>query len=224
MRLLKEKKKRMEEIVQDSKRVLSAKKESEKKYKQEIGRPNRDVLPKIEKILQRHRIEKPYYHGGLYNGKAMNKLMTSSRKIMEDIRGMLMEIASEARCNDEEVSDTMEKFTNILSVFDGLFSIARTPSGLMNGDKVATLQNLNNLALRLWRGLDLSITPKVHAIEDILYLRLFVLMESVILGRILWRDHIKMEFVSIQDQEIAKKELMKQINTAGGNTNGCILP
>jgi len=156
----------MEEIVQDSKRVLSAKKESEKKYKQEIGRPNRDVLPKIEKILQRHRIEKPYYHGGLYNGKAMNKLMTSSRKIMEDIRGMLMEIASEARCNDEEVSDTMEKFTNILSVFDALFSLARTPSGLMNGDKVATLQNLSNLALRLWRGLELSITPKVHAIED----------------------------------------------------------
>ncbi len=85
---------------------------------------------------------------------------------MEDIRGMLMEIASEERCNDEKVSDTMEKFTNILSVFDALFSLARTPSGLMNGDKVATLQNLNNLALKLWRGLDLSIIPKVHAIED----------------------------------------------------------
>jgi hypothetical protein len=65
MRLLEVKKKAMEEIVQDSKRVLSAKKESEKKYKQEIGRPIRDVLPKIEKILQKHRIEKPYYHGGL---------------------------------------------------------------------------------------------------------------------------------------------------------------
>ena len=77
-----------------------------------------------------------------------------------------MEIASEERCNDEKVSDTMEKFTNILSVFDALFSLARTPSGLMNGDKVATLQNLSNLALRLWRGLELSITPKVHAIED----------------------------------------------------------
>jgi hypothetical protein len=110
MRLLEVKKKAMEEIVQDSKRVLSAKKESEKKYKQEIGRPIRDVLPKIEKILQKHRIEKLYYHGGLYNGKAMNKLMTSCQKFMEDIRGMLMELASEERCNDEEVSDTMEKF------------------------------------------------------------------------------------------------------------------
>ena len=123
----------------------------------------------------------------------------------------------------KEVLETMEKFANILLVFDGLFSLSKTLSGLMNGTKVVILQNLINLALSLWRGFDLSITPKVHAIKDH-FVPQNISMELVILGRILWRDHIKMEFVSIQDQEIAKKELMKQINTAGGSTNGCILP
>jgi hypothetical protein len=53
----------------------------------------------------------------------MNKLMTSSHKIMEYIRGMLMEISSEERCIDAEVSDTMEKFTNISWVLDRLYSL-----------------------------------------------------------------------------------------------------
>lgn len=166
IKVLKANKKRIEDILNESKKSVKEKKDREKNYKQEIGRPVRDVLPKIEKILQRHRIEKPYYHGGLYNGKAMNKLMTSSRIIMEDVKAMIMELSREERCSDEEVVETMEKFTNILSVFDALFSMARTPSGLMTDDGVDKLRNLADLALRLWRGLDLSITPKVHAIED----------------------------------------------------------
>jgi hypothetical protein len=60
-------------------------------------------LPKIEKILRRYHIEKPYYHGELYNGKAMNKLMTSSQKIMEDVKEMLMEVSKEVRCSDEKL-------------------------------------------------------------------------------------------------------------------------
>jgi len=98
----------------------------------------------------------------------------------------------------KEVLETMEKFANILLVFDGLFSLAKTLSGLMNGTKVVILQNLINLALSLWRGFDLSITPKVHAIKDH-FVPQNISMELVILGRILWRDRIKMEFISIKD-------------------------
>jgi hypothetical protein len=99
MKLLKTKKKVSEDILQQSKKVVKEKKESEKEYKEQIGRPRREVLLKIEKILCRNRIiEKPYYHGGLYNGKAMNKLMTSSQNIMEEIKAMLMEIPMVDRC------------------------------------------------------------------------------------------------------------------------------
>ena len=77
-----------------------------------------------------------------------------------------MEIASEARCNDEEVSDTMEKFTNILSVFDALFSLARTPSGLMNGDKVSATNKLKEYDQRL--KIELSLKEKnVSAYESL---------------------------------------------------------
>jgi hypothetical protein len=67
----------------------------------------------------------------LYNGKAMNKLMTDSQKTREESKVMLMEIPTEDRCSDEEVLETMGWFKNVLSVFDGLFPLARTPSGLL---------------------------------------------------------------------------------------------
>jgi hypothetical protein len=155
-----------EKNMQQSKKVIKEKKDSKKEYKAQIGRPRRDVLLKVEKILRQNRIEKPYYHGGLYNRKAMNKLMTNSQKIMEEINVMLMEIPTEDRCSDEEVLETMGWFTNILSVFDGLFSLARTPSGLIGEEDINKLQDLVTLALQLWRGLDMSVTPKVHAIKD----------------------------------------------------------
>jgi hypothetical protein len=155
-----------EKNMQQSKKVIKEKKDSKKEYKAQIGRPRRDVLLKVEKILRQNRIEKPYYHGGLYNRKAMNKLMTNSQKIMEEINVMLMEIPTEDRCSDEEVLETMGWFTNNLSVFDGLFSLARTPSGLIGEEDINKLQDLVTLALQLWRGLDMSVTPKVHAIKD----------------------------------------------------------
>jgi hypothetical protein len=92
--------------------------------------------------------------------------MTSSRSIMEDVNAMIKELSREERCSDEEVVETMEKLTNILSVFDALFSMARAPSGLITDESVDKLRNLADLALPLWRDLDLSIMPKVHAIED----------------------------------------------------------
>jgi hypothetical protein len=161
---LKTQQKWSEKNVQQSKKVIKEKKDSKKEFKAQIGRKRRDVLLKVEKILRRNRIENPNYHSGLYNGKAMNKLMTNSQKIMEEFKVMLIEIPTEDRCSDKEVLETMGRFTNILSVFDELFSLARTPSGLIGEEDINKLQDLVTLALQLWRGLD--ITPKVHAIKD----------------------------------------------------------
>jgi hypothetical protein len=60
----------------------------------------------------------------------------------------------------------MHKFKKILSVFDGVVSIARMPCGKVCNEHIVKLENFIATAMTLWRGLGNSITPKVHAIED----------------------------------------------------------
>jgi len=50
-------------------------KDEEEKYKKNLGKVQHAVVSKVESILSRNHIEKPYYHGGKYNGKAMVRLM-----------------------------------------------------------------------------------------------------------------------------------------------------
>jgi hypothetical protein len=114
----------------------------------------------------------------------MNKLMTSSWNIMADVKAMLMEVSREQRCSYEEVVETMEKFMNVLFISDALFSMARTSSGLISIGNSDKLQNLVHLALKLWRGIDLSITPKVHAMKEHLVDKSGVKKKLVMLERI----------------------------------------
>jgi len=66
------------------------------------------VLHLVERVFTRHCISKPYYHGGKYNGKAMNKFMTASQKIMDDMSTMLLQLPAENRCDDAEVVEVTE--------------------------------------------------------------------------------------------------------------------
>jgi hypothetical protein len=67
----------------------------------------------VEKVFASHCIEKPSYHGSKYNGKAMNKCMTSSQEIVDDILVMLLEIPVESRCDDNEAREVTSKFKDI---------------------------------------------------------------------------------------------------------------
>ena len=170
MKELRTAKNRMADMLENSKKLMKEKKNQERKLKQELGKTQRQVLHEVEKIFVKHNIAKPYYHGGAYNGKAMNQLMTNSSKIMEEVREMLLDIPNNTRCSDDEVTCYSERFMNVLKVFDELFSLARTPSGKMTGDD--TFHKLSERiteSMRLWRGLGLNITPKAHAIEDHLF-------------------------------------------------------
>ena len=126
------------------------------------------MVPKIESILLKYHIEKPYYHGGKYNGKAMVHLMDykHSSKVMDEPRAFILAIPQVDRCANEEVEEWTTKFKNILSVFDGMFSIARMSCGTVNEEHIKSIKNSINLAMTLWRGLGNSVSPKPHALED----------------------------------------------------------
>jgi hypothetical protein len=119
---------------------------------------------KVEVILRQHNIKKPYYHGGKYNGTAMVTFMTKSGDIMGDLCDMLLTLPAEG---NEEVIEVTEKFKNVLRVFDGIFSLAHTPSGQMTEDSVSRLRSYVTDGMKYWREMELSIeAPKPHAIED----------------------------------------------------------
>jgi hypothetical protein len=118
-------------------------------------------------VLQKHCISKPYYHGGKYNGKAMNVLMTSCERIMDDVVRALLLIPEETRCVDAEVMDVIHKFKKALSAFNKIFSMARKKSGLFEEEDKVILNLYVKEDMRLWREMDLSMeAPKVHAIQD----------------------------------------------------------
>jgi hypothetical protein len=118
-------------------------------------------------VFQKHSITKPYYHGGKYNGKAMNVFMSKPEGIMNDVMEAILTIPEEARCNDAEVLDVTSRFKSILSTFDKIFSMARRKSGFFSTEDNLTLQTYVRQGMKLWREMDLSMeAPKVHAIQD----------------------------------------------------------
>ncbi len=65
--------------MNEKKTYLELAKKKENEVKEKVGKQSgREVLCLVERVFARHCISKPYYHGGKYSGKAMNKFMTSS--------------------------------------------------------------------------------------------------------------------------------------------------
>ena len=166
--MLQEEQKLKKRKYDDLKKDFKEAKDEEEKFKRELGKTTRQVTSQIESILSKNYIERPYYHGGKYNGKAMVRFMDYSRssKIMDEISTYLLSIPELDRIQKEEIDQWMPKFKKILSIFDGVFSIARMPCGAVREEQIIKLENFIATAMRLWRDLGNSITPKVHAIED----------------------------------------------------------
>lgn len=160
-------KKKIEERITEKKEFLDVAKKKEAEVKSRIGKKNLEAILLVEKVFRKHSIEKPYYHGGKYNGKAMNAFMTNSHKIMDEISEVLLGIPEENRCNNSEVAAVTSKFKDVLQIFDTIFSMTRIPSGFFGEQEKLQLQGIVTAGMKLWRELELSMeAPKPHAVED----------------------------------------------------------
>jgi cell division septum initiation protein DivIVA len=169
MNTLHKEQKLMKDQVANLKRGLKEATDEADCLKKSLGRTTRQITNEIESIFSKNYIERPYYHGGKYNGKAMVHLMdySHSSKIMDQIaEHLLTSIPDLDASHREEINEWIPKFKKVLSVFDGAFSISRMPSGTASDEHIIKLESFIATALKLWRGLGNSITPKVHAIED----------------------------------------------------------
>ncbi len=151
-----------------NKKILDTAKKTTKGSERKNGGGNqRVVLHLVENVFVRHSISKPYYHGGKYNGKPMNRFMTCLQEIMDDLATMLQQLPAEKRCEDTEIVEVTSKFKSILHVFDFIVSKARKPSGLVTESDLQELRDYTYIGMKLWRDLELSMeAPKPHTIED----------------------------------------------------------
>ncbi len=81
---------------------------------------------------------------------------------MDEMGAFILSIPNVDRCSNQEVEEWLNKYKKNHSVFDGVFSIARLSCGKVKGEHIASIQT----AMKLWTGLGISVSPKLHAIED----------------------------------------------------------
>jgi hypothetical protein len=169
IRMLQQEKKEILDKKTKSGKELSAIKKESKIALEKIGRIDYPISDKFEEQIIRikHQITRPYYHGGEYNGKAVQKLMTCAASIMKDCCDFIIsEVPHQERVPDDEVIDWTKKYGDIILLFDKIFSLARSPTGSLSDGEIELLRTKISTAMRAWRKLDFSITPKCHALED----------------------------------------------------------
>ncbi len=106
-------------------------KEVHREVEKNLGKLDRPIWEKIEEeCFTKQGIERPYYHGGKYNGKASITLLTYAQKVLDDVKNFILTKVPEAtRCPDHEVIRQINLSVNFFTVFDSIFSNSQTPVG-----------------------------------------------------------------------------------------------
>jgi hypothetical protein len=160
--------------VEGLKRILRAMNDARREVEKDLGKISRPIWEQIEEgCFVKLGIERPYYHGGKYNGKATIKLLSDAQKVIDAVKDFILTKVPEAtRCSDDEVIKQMNVFVDFFTVFDSIFSNSRTPVGHLSELKEEETNKGIALGLKMWRDLDMSVSPKLHVLEDHLYSQL----------------------------------------------------
>jgi hypothetical protein len=124
---------------------------------------------KHEELYIRSGVKRAAYHGGAMTGGHIIKIMKNSEKIFTESRDILKKMkrdgdAEEAAIMDAEIDLLCERTASLLQAWDAVFSLMRvhSPSSAQKDEAKERIEN----AMRIHRECGLSITPKVHTMED----------------------------------------------------------
>jgi hypothetical protein len=98
----------------------------------------------------------------------MVTFMTCKGCVMDEMADALLLVPQQdlTHCSNKEIAHYTSKLKTVLTVSDGLFPMARIPSGKYDESNHLQLQKFVMDAMVLWRNIELSIAPKPHCIED----------------------------------------------------------
>jgi hypothetical protein len=73
----------------------------------------------------------------------------------------------DGRCKNEEIIDVICRYSELCTLFDHLFSMARTPPGVLTEAILDETRRCLRVTMMKWRDLRLSTKmPKIHGLED----------------------------------------------------------
>ncbi len=165
--LEKEKKDILSEL-ESFKKILVARTKALNQLRQKRHRGDSPIKNGLEKLLAILGIDRAAYHGGDLNGKNVQQMFQESDIIFSQFQELLLGVDEEdGRCNDEEVIDIIRRYSELCTLFDYLFSMARTPTGELTGAILDETRRCLKVTMLKWRDLRLSMKmPKIHGLED----------------------------------------------------------
>jgi hypothetical protein len=127
---------------------------------------------KMQTCLKKFNIHPEVYHGGDLNGVCSRSFMTEAQSIFDELLVIFLDVDDEW-LQTREI--TREEFENVVSaavadykdmfrLMDAAFSSLRTINPTL--EECDEAQRRVDKVLVKWRAMDISITPKVHIIED----------------------------------------------------------
>ena len=120
----------------------------------------------LEQCLRKNKIDRAKYHGGQLEGKTVMLLFQKAGDIFNDMKICVL-AAEPVDCPETEIKDMTKRYVEICTLFDGLFSLARTKSGEANDDIFKETEKYVKAVMIKWRDLLLSNDMlKIHGIED----------------------------------------------------------
>ena len=162
--------------LEEERKTLTDARDKSKSKKETIGqkldafksarkRDKNSTHNKLEKISKNNGLEKDAWFGGSYNGKCSKKCMRNAQKIFDEKRMLLKQNYDQSKCNEPFIDLLCDNMIALLISWDGVFSILRKVSPTFHDTQEAAERI--KLAISNHRKMNvLSVTPKVHSIED----------------------------------------------------------
>jgi hypothetical protein len=136
--------------------------------RQSRDRGDSPIKNNLEKILAILGIDRAAHHGGDLNGKNVQQMFQESDSIFLQFQELLLGVDEEdGRCKNEEIIDVIRWYSELCTLFDHLFSMARTPAGVLTEAILDEKSRCLRVTMMKWRDLRLSTKmPKIHGLED----------------------------------------------------------
>jgi hypothetical protein len=114
------------------KKISASRTKALNKLRQGRDRGDSPIKNNLEKILAILGIGRAAYHGGDLNGKNVQQMFQESDSIFLQFQELLLGVDEEdGRCKNEEIIDVIRRYSELCMLFDHLFSMARTPAGVL---------------------------------------------------------------------------------------------
>jgi hypothetical protein len=122
---------------------------------------------KLEELLRvGFCIDKGVYFGGDLQGAACRKLMTDRKEIFSAIKVLLASEEQSLIVCPLKVWEMLDAYERLFGHFDAIFSVCRIKRYHLTTNDMVFLRAHVTHVMALWRAVGLSISPKMHCVED----------------------------------------------------------